>query len=53
MFKKAEESALMIGELLLILLKFTFGETNMANNKNRTRTITEAMMYLLNSFPSI
>jgi hypothetical protein len=45
--KKAEESALMMGELLLLVVpKFSFGETNIAINVNKERLITEATRYL-------
>jgi hypothetical protein len=48
-FKKAEESALLTGELLLIaLLKPTFGETSMAINMNKARVTIEAPKYLFN-----
>lgn len=48
-FKKAEESALLIGELLLIaLLKPTFGEISMAINMNKARVTIEAPKYLFN-----
>jgi hypothetical protein len=47
--KKAEESVLMIGELLLITLKFTLGEISIPNNINEARVITEAAKYLFNS----
>jgi hypothetical protein len=42
MSKKAKESTLLIGELLIPLLKPTFGETNMAITMNRARITIEA-----------
>ena len=46
--EKAEESILMIGELLLITLKFTLGETRTPNNMNEVKITTEAAKYLFN-----
>ena len=41
--EKAEESILMIGELLLITLKFTLGETRTPNNMNEVKITTESV----------
>jgi hypothetical protein len=47
MYKNAEESAVLIGELLLVaLLKATRGETSIAINMNKARITTEAPKYL-------
>ena len=46
MSKNAKESTLLIGELLIPLLKPTFGETNMAITMNRARITIEAPKYL-------
>jgi hypothetical protein len=46
--EKAEESILMIGELLLTTLKLTLGETSTPNNMNKVRITTEAAKYLFN-----
>ena len=46
MSKKAKESTLLIGELLVPLLKPTFGETNMAITTNIARITVEAPKYL-------
>jgi len=42
-FKKTENSALLIGVLLVALLKAPFGETIIAVNKNKPRTTKEAV----------
>jgi hypothetical protein len=46
--EKAEESILMIGELLLTTLKLTLGETSTPNNMNEVRITIEAAKYLFN-----
>lgn len=47
MYKNTEESAVLIGELLLVaLLKATRGETSIAINMNKPRITTDAPKYL-------
>ena len=40
----------MIGELLMLVLKFNFGETNRAINMNKIRVAMEAAKYLFKLF---
>lgn len=48
MYRNAVESALVIGELL-VLLRPTFVEASAATNTNKARRTTEAPKYLFNS----